>query len=91
MCFKILKALVGNKSPNKNKSDVKAHKIIGTCQKASVVRSEGLPLAKSERIQLHNNEIECVLSCFSHICLCATMDCSPPDFSVHGISQARML
>lgn len=91
MGFKFLKALFGNKSKNKNKSDVKAHKVIGTCQKASVVRLEGLPLAISERIQLQNNEIKCVLSCFSRIQLCATMDCSPPNFPVHGISQARVL
>ena len=38
--------------------------------------------------------------CFTNICdkllklcptLCSSMDCSPPGFSVHGISQARML
>ena len=27
----------------------------------------------------------------SHILLCDPMDCSPPRFSVHGISQARIL
>ena len=30
----------------------------------------------------------CVLSCVQ---LCSPMDCSPPGFSVHGISQARIL
>ena len=34
-----------------------------------------------------------MLSCFSHMRLFATpwMDCSPPDFSVCGILQARIL
>ena len=34
----------------------------------------------------------CMLSCFSCVRLSATlMDCSPPDASVHGILQARIL
>ena len=33
----------------------------------------------------------CVQSHFSHVQLCDTMDCSPPDFSVHGILQTRIL
>ena len=33
----------------------------------------------------------CVLSCFSHVRLCDTMDCSLPGPSVHGISQTRIL
>ena len=32
-----------------------------------------------------------MLSCFSHVQLCDPMDCSPPDSSVHGILQARIL
>ena len=32
----------------------------------------------------------CVCS-LSHVWLCDPMDCSPPDFSVHGIFQARTL
>ena len=32
----------------------------------------------------------CVLSRFSRVGLCDTMDCSPPGFSVHGILQARI-
>ena len=32
-----------------------------------------------------------VLSCLSHVRLCDTMDCSPPDSSVRGILQARIL
>ena len=31
------------------------------------------------------------LSCFSHVRLCDSMDCSPPGSSVHGILQARIL
>ena len=34
---------------------------------------------------------ENVLSCSSCLILCDPMDCSLPDFSVHGISQARTL
>ena len=33
----------------------------------------------------------CVLSCFSRVQLCDHMDCSPPDSTVHGILQARIL
>ena len=34
----------------------------------------------------------CVCVClFSHVQLCEPMDCSPPDFSVHGILQAGKL
>ena len=33
----------------------------------------------------------CVLSCFSCVLLCDTMDCSPPGSSVHRIFQARIL
>ena len=33
----------------------------------------------------------CVLSCFSHVWLCAPVDCSPPGSSVHGVLQARIL
>ena len=33
----------------------------------------------------------CVLSRFSRVQLCDPMDCSPPDSSVHGILQARIL
>ena len=35
----------------------------------------------------------CVLCCFSNVQLCDPMDCSAntPSFSVHGISQARIL
>ena len=33
----------------------------------------------------------CVLSHFSHVCLCNPMDCSPPGSSVHRILQARIL
>ena len=33
----------------------------------------------------------CVLSHFGHIQLCNPVDCSPPDSSVHGILQARIL
>ena len=33
----------------------------------------------------------CVLSHFGHIWLCNLVDCSPPDSSVHGILQARIL
>ena len=32
-----------------------------------------------------------VLSCFSHVRLCNPTDCSPPDSSVLGILQARIL
>ena len=32
-----------------------------------------------------------VQSHFSHVQLCDTMDCSPPDSSVHGILQTRIL
>ena len=32
-----------------------------------------------------------MLSCFGHVSLCNPMDCSPPGFSVRGISQARIL
>ena len=32
-----------------------------------------------------------VLSCFSYVQLCNSMECSPPGSSVHGISQARTL
>jgi len=32
-----------------------------------------------------------VLSHFSHVQLCATLDCSLPDSSVHGILQAGIL
>ena len=32
-----------------------------------------------------------VLSCFSHIRLCSSMDCSLPGSSVHGILQVRIL
>ena len=38
---------------------------------------------------------ECVCMCVkllqSHLTLCDPMDCSPPDLSVHGILQARIL
>ena len=33
----------------------------------------------------------CVLVAQSCLTLCDPMDCSPPDFSVHGILQARIL
>ena len=33
---------------------------------------------------------ECLLSRFSHIPLCNSMNCSPPGSSVHGILQARI-
>ena len=33
----------------------------------------------------------CVLSCFSCVRLCNSVDCSPPGSPVHGISQARIL
>ena len=33
----------------------------------------------------------CVLSCFSCVRLCDSMDCSSPGSSVHGILQARIL
>ena len=33
----------------------------------------------------------CVVSHFSHVQLWDLMNCSPPDFSVHGIFQARIL
>ena len=33
----------------------------------------------------------CVLSGFSHVQLCDPMDQSPPDSSVYGIVQARIL
>ena len=33
----------------------------------------------------------CVLSCFSHVQLCATLDCSPPVSTVHGILQTEIL
>ena len=32
-----------------------------------------------------------VFSRFSHVQLCGPMDCSPPDSSIHGILQARIL
>ena len=32
-----------------------------------------------------------MLSGFSRVRLCNPIDCSPPDFSVHGILQARIL
>ena len=32
-----------------------------------------------------------VLSHFSHVCLCSSIDCSLPGFSVQGILQARIL
>ena len=32
-----------------------------------------------------------MLSRFSHVWLCNPMDCNPPDSSVHGIVQARVL
>ena len=40
--------------------------------------------------------ILCVCVCarahvLSHVLLCDSMDCGPPDCSVHGISQARIL
>ena len=33
----------------------------------------------------------CMLSCFSHIRLCNTMNCGSPGSSVHGILQGRIL
>ena len=33
----------------------------------------------------------CILNHFSRVCLCAILWCSPPDFFVHGILQARIL
>ena len=33
----------------------------------------------------------CMLSCFSHVQLCGPMDWSLPDFSAHGIIQAKIL
>ena len=33
----------------------------------------------------------CMLSCFSHVRLCCTMDCGLPGSSVQGILQARIL
>ena len=33
----------------------------------------------------------CMLSPFSRVQLCNSMDCNPPGFSVHGILQARIL
>lgn len=50
--FQTFKIIVWKQIPKYeiNKSDVADQKMIGTCQKASVVRSKGLPLAKSERI-----------------------------------------
>ena len=38
--------------------------------------------------------LKCVCVCVSHIShvrLCDSMDCSPPDSSIHGILQARIL
>ena len=32
----------------------------------------------------------CVLSCFSRVGLCDTVDCNPPGSSVHGTLQARI-
>ena len=42
---------------------------------------------------LYNNSLlcACLLSCFSHVRLCDTMDCGLPGASVHGILQARIL
>ena len=33
----------------------------------------------------------CMLSCFSHVQLCNSKDCSPPGSSVHGISDKKFL
>ena len=39
-------------------------------------------------LMIEENEGEVAQSCLT---LCNPMDCSPPDSSVHGISQARIL
>ena len=38
-----------------------------------------------------HHQIKCVLVALSYLTLCDPMDCSPPGFSVHGISQAKIL
>ena len=40
---------------------------------------------------IYTMEYCCCLITKSCLTLCDPMDCSPPGFSVHGISQARML
>ena len=54
------------------------------CMDSSWGTRDGLCLLSSE---IHVR----VLSCFSGVPLCYTMDCSPPGFSVRGILQARIL
>ena len=48
----------------------------------------------TERGQREKNKafrVYVVVESLSHVRLCDIMDCSPPGFSVHGISQARIL
>ena len=42
-------------------------------------------------LPLHPYEAICALVTQSCLTLCDPMDCSPPDYSVHGILQARIL
>ena len=51
------------------------------------LRTSGL----RERNHAVGKECACVLSCFSRVRLCNSVDCSPPGSPVHGISQARIL
>ena len=42
-------------------------------------------------LPLHPSEVMCALVTQSCLTFCDPMDCSPPDSSVHGILQARIL
>ena len=42
-------------------------------------------------VTLRRDSVMCVRVCFSRVCPCDPVDCSPPGSSVQGILQARML
>ena len=48
-------------------------------------------LCQQNYVGHHRGHIPCARSLQSCQTLCASMDCSPPGSSVHGISQARIL
>ena len=57
----------------------------------------GLPSLGSHRVGHDLSDLAAayihvaIVSSLSHVRLCNPMDCSPPGFSIHGISQARIL
>ena len=57
----------------------------------SLVLSEAHVIFLYPGVFIPGLKLDCLLSCFSHVWLWDTVDCSPPGSSDHGISWARIL